>query len=269
MKYHSRQPTGILSGYVKTYWMIENLMMPGKSHTQRIVPTGLFELTFHLGDLPVTNEVGKTILRPSVLSGQLNKAYDLTISGNVDLFSIYFFPHTLSLFVDVPIRDITNYLVPIKDLVGSEVDKLEEELSKTRSFQQRVQIANAYLLSLLKAKKTDYQWKRIYRTIELVNAHRGVIDISELADEVCLSRKQFERLFTHYVGLTPKQFLKIARFQNAIDLKSVNPGLSFTEVAYRAGYYDQAHMINDFNVISGYSPSEYFRTGSPYSDYFQ
>jgi len=59
------------------------------------------------------------------------------------------------------------------------------------------------------------------------------------------------------------------RFQNDIYEKSKNSGLNLTEIAHRCGYFDQAHMINDFKTLSGITPKDYFKKEGVFSDYFE
>jgi transcriptional regulator GlxA family with amidase domain len=114
----------------------------------------------------------------------------------------------------------------------------------------------------------EYEINRIANCIALVNKSKGIIDITALAKASFLSRKQFERTFLTYIGTTPKQFLRIVRFQNSLYAKQKNENLSLTELAYNSGYYDQSHMIYDYKLLSGKTPSQYFSECDPYSDYF-
>jgi AraC-like DNA-binding protein len=95
------------------------------------------------------------------------------------------------------------------------------------------------------------------------------VTIDSLAQMACLSRKQFERVFQDSVGTSPKRFLRTIRFQHAVDEKSRNQELNFTELTYKCGYYDQSHMTTDFRKLTGMTPKEYFSNCDPYSDYFQ
>lgn len=121
---------------------------------------------------------------------------------------------------------------------------------------------------LLNKSTSKDNFNRIERCIDIINQTRGVVDISFLASKACYSRKQFERVFSQYVGTSPKQFLKTIRFQNAIDEKARNSSLSLTELTYRCGYFDQSHMISEFKGLSGFTPKQYFEYGLPFSDYF-
>ncbi len=70
------------------------------------------------------------------------------------------------------------------------------------------------------------------------------------------------------VGKTPKQFIKIVRFQNILNTFSVANSVSLTEIAYASGYFDQAHFIKDFKSFSGYTPKDFFANHQCQSDYF-
>jgi AraC-like DNA-binding protein len=84
----------------------------------------------------------------------------------------------------------------------------------------------------------------------------------------CISRKQFERVFAAKIGATPKQYLKVVRLQQALQLKSIDRNRNLTQLAYDCGYYDQSHFINEFKQQTGYTPKQYFDNNESYSDFF-
>lgn len=258
-----------LSKYVKHYWSIENCMPENSSHTQRIVPSGLYELIFYFENKPVSSNPNNSINENVILSGQQKDFYDLKITGDLSLFAIYFYPHGLSLFLDLPLNELYNHSIPLRLLLKDSVNKLEDELTNVGSFSERISIAEKFLLNQISKTKKKYNFDRIGHSIDLINEKKGVIDIDILASETCISRKQFERIFQETIGASPKQFLKIVRFQNAIYQKSKRPHLSLTEIAHLCGYFDQAHMINDFKSLSGYTPKKFFDSCEPFSDYFE
>lgn len=241
----------------------------GKEHIQRIVPNGLFELAFYLKDKPKTNDTKKAISDSVILSGQLNRYHDLRVSGNLSLFAIYFLPHGLSVFLDMPLKELFNHSVPLKYIIKDAASELEDKLLIAESFDQKIAVAENFLISRIQKNEKNYNQERIRHIVGLINQSKGNIDINRLVSEAFLSRKQFERSFTETVGTTPKQFLKTIRFQNAIYEKSRNSNLSLTETAYACGYFDQSHMINDFKSLSGITPKNYFKQAGVYSDYFE
>lgn len=104
--------------------------------------------------------------------------------------------------------------------------------------------------------------------VNAINLSLEGLSVSELADTVALSKKQFQRIFSEHVGATPKEFMRIVRFHRALYTLQKNPSMNFTTLAHECGYYDQAHMTNEFKLFSGYTPSQYVAICAPYSDYF-
>jgi len=257
MNYNISKPSAFLSQYVKQYWSIENCIHAGNQHIHRIVPSGLFELVFYLNDKPHSADQQKTVSDNIIITGQLNSYHDLVVSGNLSLFAIYFLPHGLSMFLDLPIKELFNQSVPLRLIIKDKVNELEDELSSAETFEKKIIIAENFLISQIRKNEKKYKYDRIRHIINKINQTKDSF----------LSRKQFERTFNEFVGTSPKQFLKIVRFQNAIYEKSQNSELSLTEIAFKCGYFDQAHMINDFKTLSGITPKKYFEKGV-FSDYF-
>ena len=269
MAYHISKPSFQLSRFIKNYWALENCLPDGEEHIQRIVPSGLLELIFYFNDKPEPAARNRSINENTFITGQLGEYYDLKITGKMSLFSIIFQPHGLAAFLDLPLQELYNQNVPLQLIFKQEVNEVESQLFEAKSFTERIAIVENYFFKLLISKGLRYNYERINNSIRKINQSKGIVDINDLALEACYSRKQFERNFSSLVGTTPKQFLKIIRFQHAIDKKSRDKSISLTELTYQCGYYDQAHMINDFQKLSGLTPRQYFNECEPYSDYFQ
>lgn len=269
MDYNISKPSEFLSQYVKHYWSLEHCIPEGTTHTQRIVPSGLFELVFYLDHKPQTADRQKTISDNIIITGQLKGFHDLTIAGKLSLFAIYFLPHGLSMFLDMPINELFNQSVPLKLIIKHAANQLEDELSAAETFEKKIIVAEKFLISQIRKNEKKYKYDRIRHAINRINQAGGVLEIKHLAAESFYSRKQFERTFGEFVGTSPKQFLKIVRFQHAIYQKSKHPEMSLTAIAHTCGYFDQAHMINEFKSLSGLTPTSYFENGGVFSDYFQ
>jgi AraC-like DNA-binding protein len=269
MDYNIAKPSIYLSQYVKQYWSLENCIPIGKQHIQRIVPNGLFELIFYLDDKPKTTDQQKTISDSIIITGQLKSYHDLKVTGNLSLFAIYFLPHGLSMFLDIPLKELFNHSVPLKLIIKDSVNKLEDELSSAETFEKKITIAENFLNTQIQKNEKKYKYDRIRYAVNLINQSKGILEIEDLASKSFLSRKQFERTFSDFIGTSPKQFLKIVRFQNVIYEKSKNAGLNLTEIAHKCGYFDQSHMINDFKTLSGITPKNYFENEGVFSDYFE
>ena len=94
--------------------------------------------------------------------------------------------------------------------------------------------------------------------------------ITELSGIACLSKKQFERSFNSFVGINPKEYTRIVRFQKALAQMQYQPGkeINQAQIAYTSGYADQSHFIREFKQFCGYTPMSLLKISNPYSDLF-
>lgn len=268
MNFNFAQPSKILTPYVRKYWGLENVLQDGEQHIQRIIPSGLPELILYLDNVPIIAGKNRSIEDRFSLNGQQNDYYDLVISGHLSIFSILFQPQGLSQFFNLPAGELTNQNVPLKYLNKKLNEDLQAKLMDVNSFEERVIIVENSLIGLL--AKNNFDFQRIHQTVELIRKTKGNIEIDLLAANACLSRKQFERKFMEYIGVSPKQFLKTVRFQAAIFIKANNQRMNLTELAYDSGYYDQSHFINEFKTLTGSTPKQFFNEDCDiFSDFFQ
>lgn len=270
MQFFSAQPSPLLAPYVKNYWAMENCLPQGKVYHHRIIPTGLPDLSFYLHNRPFISETGKSFESASTLTGQQKNYYNLSLTGRTTLFSVTFRPSGLAAFFPLPAKELFSLHVPLQQILATDVvRKMEDQLFEASTFIERVKIAEDFLIRLLRKNTNDYPGKRIMASIERVNKSTGHITVDQLAKEACYSRKQFERVFAAKAGISPGQFLRVVRFQHALHLGVGGYKQNLTQLSYHAGYYDQAHMINEFQKLSGLTPSEFFKNDcAPYSDYF-
>jgi transcriptional regulator GlxA family with amidase domain len=84
----------------------------------------------------------------------------------------------------------------------------------------------------------------------------GGVRVDDLAQHINLSRRQLARVMKESVGISPKTFSRIARFNRALQLARTHPRRAWVEVAAEAGYADQAHMVREFTEIGGIRPSD-------------
>ena len=169
---------------------------------------------------------------------------------------------------NIPVSELTNQNVSLRHLIGSQATILEESLLLAESFPERVSVMESFLMNQIRKHYKPFELSRITNSINLVNISRGLIRIDDLASRACLSRKQYERTFKQHIGTSPKQFLKTVRFQHALHKRQIVAQTDLGELAFICGYYDQAHMTNDFKNLTGMTPKQFFKDCDPFSDYF-
>lgn len=267
MNFEFAIPSTALRPCIKQYWAIENVLDKGKEHTQRIIATGLPELTFYFGNRPKSDK--RNLEGNALLNGQQNDFYDLFITDKLSMFSVTFQPNGLSSFLKIPLNELQNQTVFFESIDNVFSQQLEGQLTDAKVFQQRIEIVERFFLKLLNKKNISVDHQRMTHSIELIKSTKGNISVDFLASNACLSRKQFERKFLAYIGISPKQFLRIIRFQSTIHLKQSTKNISLTELAYEAGYYDQSHFINEIKELTGQTPKKLFENNCEMtSDFF-
>lgn len=256
------QPSAPLAPYVKNYWFLK--AVGDSTSLQRTVPTGMMSLIFHRGNQLLS--VFENKLHPrAFLNGQEKTFADLRYTGQVNMISVVFRPVGVRAFFNFPLIQANNLRISADDLEDKELAELESALTSTEDDYPCILLIEQFLLKRL-THLTEYNLRRIDTTLRLI--HSGQTEVSALADAACLSRKQFNRVFSEYVGSNPKEFSRTVRFQRALNILKTESHISLTALAYTCGYYDQSHLVKEFKALSGYTPTEYLAVCPPHSDYF-
>ncbi|MFC2117540.1 DUF6597 domain-containing transcriptional factor [Bacteroidota bacterium] len=251
------EPTGILRKYIKNYCIVEINNSMDYMPYERVFPHGNVTLVFHYG-LPSKFKKKKSneyIESSLVICGQQTGYYDLSLSGKTGMILIIFKPHGIKPFFNLPINDLQNKNLSMSDLIKNEAIELEEKLFNSKNNKQRIIQLEKFLIKRL---STDNDSERIEHAIKLIENSKGLLKSKVVAQELCLGIKQFERIFSKHVGLNPKKFASVIRFQNVIRMKMNNENANMYQLAFDNGYYDQSHFIHDIKNITGLSPRKFF-----------
>jgi AraC-like DNA-binding protein len=189
----------------------------------------------------------------AIIGSQTYRRVHLAMHGHIENFVIVFWPGGLSRLFSMPAAVVTNQHVEGRAVLGCSVDELRSRLGEAGSFAERIRVADSYFLQSRGAHDSDSEVTAAAR--ELLR-HRGNLRMSRIADRAELSVRQFERRFVSEIGVSPKVFARVARFEAALHMKLRSPGVRWTEIAHACGYYDQMHMVHDFQRLSASSPSE-------------
>jgi AraC-like DNA-binding protein len=188
--------------------------------------------------------------------GQQASYYDLCPGGKTGMILVMFRPYGAGVFFKMPMLEISDQNVALEQLAGIEAKEIEDRILNAANNQERIQLIEKFLTNKLIRNHHDQQQVKavLYRMMQ----SRGQISIKELAETACLSVKQLERKFSGSIGLNPKQFIRIVRFQHVLKIHRNGFTGSLTSLAHESGYYDQAHFIHDFKRITGSAPRKFF-----------
>lgn len=257
------KPLPELVPYIRNYWILKDNALV--SISERTLPVGCVQLVFHKGKRLLVLE-WQTLQPNAFICGQSFDFSDVCSTGEIGMITVVFQPYAAKIFLRLPLNLFFGQNISTADLEDVELQDLVKNVEDTVNEDSCVRLIELFLLRRLVAS-SDYHLKRISDALFEIN-RQPQINISQLAVVSCWSSKQFSRVFTEYVGATPKDFMRIVRMQRALHKIQCNPTLPLVQVAYECGFTDQSHMIKEFKLFSGYTPTEYMAVCAPYSDYF-
>jgi AraC-like DNA-binding protein len=253
----SIRPTGILSKYIQNYFIVETDNPIDFLPNERVYPCGYATMVFHYGSPSIfqKKDSSKYIEPNLVICGQQTSYYDLSLSGKTGMILIVFRPHGVKSFFNFPITELLNENLSLHDLINSETIELEDKLFNSPNNRQRITHLENFLIKRL---IHNNEFERVEHALEIIENSKGQIKTQDIAHEVCLGIKQFERTFSKYVGINPKKYASIVRFHNVIQMKRKHKNSSMFQLAFDNGYYDQSHFIHDFKSLTGFTPKAFF-----------
>ncbi len=256
MFYQKITPTAALQPYIMCYFIWEHTEQLASPLEINSPPNGLGGIVFNYGDpYYALGEKGKWERVPYCFAaGQFTKNYSLRLSGNIGMVGIVFWPAGLSHLLGTPMIEFTNQRIDLNLVLGKEAAILKSQILESETHHHRIEILEHFLLDKLckKASAPDI----VDSAVSAIVQHKGILSISQLSDDLCISPRQFRRRFTEKVGVAPKFFSRIKRFSYISHL-SASSFAKWMDIVHEGGYYDQAHFIRDFCEFSGKKPSEF------------
>ncbi len=198
---------------------------------------------------------GKPLESPrSRLHGQHAIATNRHVGRDFMVFQVQFQPGALFRLTGIPAGALTNTFVDAEAVFSTELRRVNERLSYTRHYTEMIPVVEDFLLYLIGRSRHKYQ-----RPIDKVSQHilhqSGLVLLDQLADQACLSPRQFYRQFMECNGISPKLYGRIARFEQVMKLRNAQPDLDWLSVAVALGYYDYQHLVRDFKEFTGLTPN--------------
>jgi AraC-like DNA-binding protein len=255
MEYRELKPAGALNRYIQCFWMLED---PAPSaEAQRIVPDGRPELIFNLGQSFESEGAGGWQRQPqSFVAGQITRPLLIRARGPAKIVGIRFHPHGACRVLGVPLHELTDSVVTL-DAISADLHRRMQrigELSEAGDGQTADCLATLATLMAEMAQEGDGEGQQISAAVAAFESTAGAAEVAEVADHVGLSPRQLQRRFREAVGISPKLFSRMQRFQRVFQAMEAQ-ALDWVDTAIECGYYDQAHLIRDFREFSGKAPT--------------
>jgi AraC-like DNA-binding protein len=275
--FSSYRPGPPLDEFVDSFWIAANAEAPRK---ERILPTGTFELVVNLRDDQIRVYEPAQLercrrLSGAVLSGPYSRAFACDASQHAAMLGVHFKPGGAFPFIGAHASDLSDTHADLADVWGRPGAELRERLCSADTPVQQLRVMETVLRQRLRRTPKSHPAVRI--ALQMFGSGGAGAAVRDAAREVGVCRRHLTRLFNAEVGLTPKLFCRLLRFQRARGLAEqfahaqpdrVAPGQvplvpDWAELATTCGYFDQSHLINDFDEFSGLTPTHYLRQGQP------
>jgi AraC-like DNA-binding protein len=259
MRFSRGKPTAFLSDFVENFWLYEGY--EGEHTNERILPTGTIELVINLreDELRIYNaERPDRCARFSgaVVSGAYGKGFVSDTEEEAFIMGVHFKPGGAFPFLGIPADEIADTHVDLETFWSSSAIRLRERLCGASTSAERFNLLQEALIrSLFRPMEHHYAVSTALEAFGR-NPNQAVRDI---AKEVGLSQRRFIQIFKSEVGVTPKLFSRVRRFQRARAFIEQRDTSDWTNIAMECGYFDQSHLIREFQEFSGTSPGAYLR----------
>ena len=157
-------------------------------------------------------------------------------------------------FFGVPMSEIAGLMVTLEELNDSGILELRDHIAGTNDWNARLDMVEAFVRQRLRS--SDAVTAPIRRAYEAIVRRGGNIRVAEIAGSLDWSRKHLNDRFRELIGVGPKTVSRMARFNNAVGIARSGTRHSWADVAYAAGYADQAHLTREFLEFSGTTPGK-------------
>lgn len=249
MLYREYPPNRALSAHVDCMWTARVLSVaPGRAHTHRVLPDNCVDILWQDGG------------RPAFAVGMMSSAILVASAGPVSTVAVRFKPGAAGAFLATPLHALTDQRADIDLLWGrSDADRLADALWTTElTDRERIALIETQLVRRLRQDAPASAGETlIRRAVSAIDTSGGGLRIDDLAGELGISRQYLAAQFRARVGLSPKLYARICRFRRATAALKASPSPDWARLALDCGYFDQSHLIHDFQEFAGSAPERF------------
>jgi len=246
-------PSDILTPYVKNYTLIS---IDGDLTDEVFYPSGYVDLVMNVSEGNATTFIdGRRRKLPGVeVLGHLTLPSRLSVTKGTSVLIARIYPFASSLFFTDSMSEFTNYATDAYGIFSREINDVYHRIMETDSLEQKVAMLDRFLVGMLiKNEKHHKKSTVIGKVCKHICLMGDTYDSKTLASSYGLSPRYMEKLFVDLVGITPRTFFSVYRFNKSLALV-LSSGRKLTSIAYDCGYYDQSHFIKEFTKFTGITP---------------
>lgn len=241
MRHARRRPANDLSHLIAHYWMIRWDLRGYEPYVAESLPHPNVHVIFE--------PTG------SVVAGVHTHKFSRVLEGQSQVFGIKFKPGGFRPFLRFSTSELADRTVPVQRILGKNVSALQGVVLSSKSENEKVEAANAFFRARL--PPPDKAIALAGDLVERIFQERDIKTVDDLVARTGIGRRSLQRLFNEYVGVSPKWVIRRYRLHELVERSNSGEEPDWSQLALELGYFDQAHLINDFRSITGYSPTRY------------
>lgn len=239
---HREQPPDELNYLIDHFWSVQWDLPEGEKITQYVLSHP---------NIHISLEGNK-----AELHGVVTRRFERTLQNSGYVFAVKFKPASFACLTEKNIADFTDKITPLSGAIKQEFCDIF--CNPIDPSQESAKISEL-LFFLTKIKnKPDPLVETLNSVIKKIEQDSSINGVGELEKLMGMKTRSIQRLFNKFIGVSPKWVISRYRLHEAMSLiESANDETIFSEIAYKLGYFDQAHFIKDFKRLVGQTPGEY------------
>jgi AraC-like DNA-binding protein len=271
MLYREYPPHPALAAHVDCLWTARVLSVlsvhPGRAHLHRVLPDNCVDILWQDGS------------RPAFAVGMMSTPIQVASDTPVSTVAVRFKPGAAGAFLATPLHVLTDQRADL-DLLWdrADADRLADALwTGALTDRERIALIETQLIRRLRGFNAATATASgvidgaggvagvggangaalIRRALDVIDTSGGGVRIDELAARLDVSRQHLAAQFRTRVGLSPKLYARICRFRRATAALKAAPTPDWAQLALECGYFDQSHLIHDFQEFAGSAPERF------------
>jgi len=237
-------PVPELAELVEHYWEVQWDLRGHEPYTQHTLSNASVHFVIERGR--------------SRIQGVTTGRFTRVLEDKGRVFGIKFRPAGFRPFLKSSVSALTDRVLPVREVFGSDGDALAEEVASLEDPPRRLELSDAFLRGRLPAP--DPTVHTINRIVELIVNSRSITKVGDVEELVGMGKRTLQRLFHEYVGVSPKWVIQRYRLHDAAGRLAAGENLDLAALALDLGYFDQPHFVRAFKAIVGKAPAEYARS---------
>lgn len=250
------KPRTPLAALVECLWYWEGA--PGPHLQERLLPQAQAAMILNLCEEPIAiyeDDRGAGYYGTAAFSGARSNCFTIDCNQQERVVGVQFAPGGAAPFFRMPLSELENASFNMSDLWGKEAGWVRERVLSAPTPQTMLKTLEQCLLELLRVPDSLHP-AVIYMTGQL-DICDGPARVQAVTEQIGLSQRRLTQLFHEQVGVSPKTFHRVRRFQHTLKRLHGMCSVDWADLAVECGYYDQAHLSHDFRQIAQMTPSAY------------